>query len=145
MPRTAAARPRGPRSTSGRSLCVFRGDLWQDRRELQSLDTQRRDRKLKQTAVRTQLNELRGAGGKSYKTITVRVAVTQPGKLDIALKYAVPGASWRPRIDARLRAADRAVELTYFGLVRNGTGEDWSDIALTLLLRVRASAAARRN
>ena len=100
--------------------------------ELQSLDTQREDLKLKQTAVAQQLNELRGAGGKSYKTITVRVAVTQPGKLDIALKYAVPGASWAPSYDARLRAADRAVELTYFGLVRNGTGEDWSDIALTL-------------
>jgi uncharacterized protein (TIGR02231 family) len=100
--------------------------------ELQSLDAQREDLKLKQTAVEQQLNELRGAGGKSYKTVTVRVAVTQPGKLDIALKYAVPGASWAPSYDARLRAADRAVELTYFGLVRNGTGEDWSNIALTL-------------
>jgi uncharacterized protein (TIGR02231 family) len=100
--------------------------------ELQSLDAQREDLKLKQTAVEQQLTELRGAGGKSYKTITVRVAVTQPGKLDIALKYAVPGASWAPSYDARLRAADRAVELTYFGLVRNDTGEDWSDIALTL-------------
>ena len=100
--------------------------------ELQSLDTQREELKLKAAALEQQLNELRGAGGKSYKTVTVRVAVTQPGRLEVALKYAVPGASWAPSYDARLHAAERAVELTYFGLVRNGTGEDWNDIALTL-------------
>jgi uncharacterized protein (TIGR02231 family) len=100
--------------------------------ELQSLDTQREDLKAKQTALEQQLNELRGTGGKSFKTVTVRVAVTEPGRLDLSLKYAVPGASWAPSYDARLRVAERAVELAYFGLVRNGTGEDWNDIALTL-------------
>ena len=100
--------------------------------ELQSLDTQREDLKAKQTAVEEQLNELRGARGKSFKSVTVRVAVTTPGRLDVTLRYAVPGASWAPSYDARLHAADRAVELSYFGLVRNGTGEDWNDIALTL-------------
>jgi len=100
--------------------------------ELQSLDNQREELKAKQTALEQQLNELRGAGGKSYKTITVRVAVTEPGRLDLTLKYAVPGASWAPSYDARLHAAERAVELSYFGLVRNGTGEDWENIALTL-------------
>ncbi|HUL53337.1 MAG TPA: mucoidy inhibitor MuiA family protein [Opitutaceae bacterium] len=100
--------------------------------ELQSLDTQREDLKTKQAALEEQLNQLRGDHGKSYKTVTVRVAVTQPGRLDLTLKYAVPGANWAPSYDARLRAADRAVELSYFGLVRNATGEDWNDIALTL-------------
>jgi len=100
--------------------------------EQQSLDNQREDLKAKQTALEQQLNEVRGARGKSYKTVTVRVAVTEPGRLDVTLKYAVPGASWAPSYDARLHAAERAVELSYFGLVRNGTGEDWNDIALTL-------------
>ena len=100
--------------------------------ELQSLDNQRGELKAKQAALEQQLNELRGAGGRSYKTVTVRVAVTEPGRLDVTLKYAVPGASWAPSYDARLHAAERAVELSYFGLVRNATGEDWSDIALTL-------------
>ena len=100
--------------------------------EMQSLDAQREDLKLKQTAAEQQLNELRGAGGRSFKTVTVRVAVSAPGRLELVLKYAVPGASCAPAYDARLRTADRAVELAYFGLVRNGTGEDWNNIALTL-------------
>ncbi|MFT3868961.1 MAG: mucoidy inhibitor MuiA family protein [Nibricoccus sp.] len=44
----------------------------------------------------------------------------------------MPGASWIPSYDARLRADERAVELTYFGIVRQNTGEDWKNIALTL-------------
>jgi uncharacterized protein (TIGR02231 family) len=100
--------------------------------ELQALDSQREDLKARQAALEQQLGELRGTGGKSYKTVTVRVAVTGPGRLELTLKYAVPGASWAPSYDARLRAAERAVELAYFGLVRNGTGEDWNVIALTL-------------
>jgi uncharacterized protein (TIGR02231 family) len=100
--------------------------------ELQSLDSQREDLKVKEAAIGQQLDELRGTGGKSFKTVTVRVAVSEPGKLDVALKYAVPAASWAPSYDARLRATERAVELGYFGLVRNGTGEDWSEIALIL-------------
>ena len=100
--------------------------------ELQSLDEQREDFKAKQTALEQQLNELRGARGKSFKTVTVRVAVTAPGTLDLSLRYAVPGAGWAPSYDARLHVAERAVELSYFGLVRNSTGEDWNDVALTL-------------
>ncbi len=100
--------------------------------DLQSLDTQREDLKAKQAALEQQLNELQGGGAKSVKAITVRVAVTAPGRLELTLKYAVPGATWTPAYDARLRSADRAVELAYFGLVRNGTGEDWNAIALTL-------------
>jgi len=100
--------------------------------ELQSLDTQREDLKAKQEALEQQVAELRGGSGKSVKTVTVRVAVTAPGRLELTLNYAVPGATWTPSYDARLRAADRAVDLSYFGLVRNATGEEWNAVALTL-------------
>jgi uncharacterized protein (TIGR02231 family) len=100
--------------------------------EIQSLDNQREDLKRKQAALEQQLNELRGARGRSLKNVTVRVAVAAAGRLEVALKYAVPGASWVPSYDARLRTAGRTIELTYYGMVRNGTGEDWSDVALTL-------------
>jgi uncharacterized protein (TIGR02231 family) len=64
--------------------------------------------------------------------VTVRVAVAAAGRLEVALKYAVPGAAWVPSYDARLHADDREVELAYYGMVRNATGEDWENIALTL-------------
>jgi len=100
--------------------------------EQQKLDVDREPLQAKQTALEQQLNQLRGARGKQSKTITIRLSLTTPGKLDVALQYAVPAASWTPSYDARLRSADRAIDLSYFGIVRNGTGEDWTDVALTL-------------
>ncbi len=96
------------------------------------LDTQREALQAKIEAVQQQLNELRGAGSRSVKTVTVRLAAATTGQLVLTLSYSVPGAVWAPAYDARLRTDERAVELTYFGVVRNNTGEDWKDVALTL-------------
>jgi len=97
-----------------------------------ALDEQREELQNKINTVQNQLNELRGAGGKAFKTVTVRVAAAQAGSLDVSLSYTVPGASWVPSYDARLVSAERTVQLDYFGLVRQNTGEDWKDVALTL-------------
>jgi uncharacterized protein (TIGR02231 family) len=97
-----------------------------------ALDEQREDLQNKITTAQNQLNELRGAGGRAFKTVTVRVAAAQAGSLDVALSYAVPGASWVPSYDARVASADHAVQLDYFGIVRQNTGEDWKDVSLTL-------------
>jgi uncharacterized protein (TIGR02231 family) len=102
--------------------------------ERQKLETDREELQAKLTALEAQLGELRGraGAGRSYKTVTVRVAAANAGALDLTLAYAVPGASWTPAYDARLRGEERAVELSYFGLVRQNTGEDWKSVALTL-------------
>ena len=100
--------------------------------EVQSLDERRSDLKGKKGALELQLGNLRGAQGKSVKNVAVRLSAPAAGRLEIALRYAVPGATWMPSYDARMHTEDRAVDLTYYGLVRNATGEDWSNIALTL-------------
>jgi uncharacterized protein (TIGR02231 family) len=101
-------------------------------REIQDLDKQREELNAGKTAIERQLNELRGAGGRSQKNVTVRVDATGAGNLTLAVSYTVPNASWMPSYDARLRSAARTVELTYFGVVRQNTGEDWTNVALTL-------------
>lgn len=100
--------------------------------ERATLDEQREDLQNKINTVQNQLNELRGTGGKAFKTVTVRVAAAQAGSLDVSLAYTVPGASWAPSYDARVASSERLVQLDYFGIVRQGTGEDWKDVALTL-------------
>ncbi len=97
-----------------------------------ALDEQREELQNKLTMVQSQLNELRGAGGRAYKTVTVRVSAAQAGNLEVALSYTVPGASWSPSYDARVLSTEHAVALGYFGLVRQSTGEEWKDVALTL-------------
>ncbi|MBK8856846.1 MAG: mucoidy inhibitor MuiA family protein [Opitutaceae bacterium] len=100
--------------------------------ERTTLDEQREEVQNKINTVQAQLNELRGAGGRGYKSVTVRVAAEKAGSLDVALSYTVPGASWSPSYDARVLSTERAVALGYFGIVRQNTGEDWKDVALTL-------------
>ena len=100
--------------------------------EIVALDDQREVLAAKQTALERQLAQLRGSGGKSYKTVTIRLDATTAGNLDLALGYAVHGASWTPSYDVRANSNDAGIALSYFGLVRQNTGEDWKDIALTL-------------
>ncbi|MBC8011348.1 MAG: mucoidy inhibitor MuiA family protein [Burkholderiales bacterium] len=100
----------------------------------QKLDLDRNALAEKISAAENQLNELRGKqpGRRATKVVTVRLATAAAGKLDVSLSYGLPGASWAPAYDARLSSEKRQVQLDAFGLVRNSTGEDWKDVALTL-------------
>jgi uncharacterized protein (TIGR02231 family) len=99
-----------------------------------NLDIERSALIEKIAAAEAQLSDLRGRqpARRATKTVTVRLAAAAAGKLDLSLAYALPGASWAPAYDARLRSEKRQVRLDAFGLVRNATGEDWTDVALTL-------------
>ncbi|HXC02291.1 MAG TPA: mucoidy inhibitor MuiA family protein [Opitutaceae bacterium] len=100
--------------------------------EQQSLGTQRDDIDTKIAAVEKQLADLSGANGHSVKHITVHLTAASPGHIELALSYAVPEASWSPSYDARVLSTDQAVQLGYFGVVHQRTGEDWTNVDLTL-------------
>ncbi|MGE8685970.1 MAG: mucoidy inhibitor MuiA family protein [Achromobacter sp.] len=83
-------------------------------------------------ALQNELGQLQTALGRRTKTVTLRVNLARAGRLDLSLSYAVAGARWTPAYDARLRLADRSVDLGYFGVIRQNTGEDWNNVKLTL-------------
>lgn len=83
-------------------------------------------------ALQSQLDVLQGQLTRRSKTVTLRVNLARAGKVDLAVSYAVGGARWTPAYDARLRPADRTVDLGYFGVIRQNTGEDWNNVKLTL-------------
>ena len=83
-------------------------------------------------ALQNELGQLQNALGRRTKTVTLRVNLARAGKVDLNLSYAVAGARWTPAYDARLRLADRSVDLGYFGVIRQNTGEDWNNVKLTL-------------
>lgn len=97
-----------------------------------ALDEQRTELQRRIAAAQAQLNELHGSGGRATKSVTVRVSASVAGSLDLTLGYTVPGATWSPTYDVRVLGGERAVQVGYFGLVRQATGEDWKDVDLTL-------------
>ncbi len=81
--------------------------------------------------VRNELNQMR-TGQRSTYQVTVPLEVKAPTRLTIELSYQVPNASWSPLYDARLETETGALALLQYGAVHQNTGEDWTDIALTL-------------
>jgi uncharacterized protein (TIGR02231 family) len=100
-------------------------------------------RKIDRSIVRKkrELNQIR-TGRKASVTAQVNVALSAPTRLRLELSYQLPGASWRPLYDARLDSESAKVGLTQIGEVRQRTGEDWSEVQLTLST-ARPAASAR--
>jgi uncharacterized protein (TIGR02231 family) len=88
-----------------------------------------------------ELGQIR-TGRKASVTARVKVALSAPARLRLELSYQLSGASWRPLYDARLESETATVGLTQIGEVRQRTGEDWSEVQLTLST-ARPAASAR--
>jgi len=101
--------------------------------QLQALDRELAQLQAQITAHQNQLDELPALPSRrSVKTATLRIQAAQPGDLDIELRYTTPQASWRPAYDAHVSTTESRVQLGYFAQVRQTTGEDWENVALTL-------------
>jgi uncharacterized protein (TIGR02231 family) len=83
-------------------------------------------------AKQRELAQLNGRRGPDRLAATVDLTLPEPGEFTLELSYVVPGASWTPQYDVRVDTERREVRLTYQGLVRQNTGEDWQHVALTL-------------
>ena len=98
------------------------------------LAVRRRDLERRLQKMQSELDQLRGAGGRERYTAVVEVEVTQAGELAVELTYLVAGAGWQPLYDMRLldKEGQPALEVSYLAQVSQRTGEDWRDVALTL-------------
>ncbi|MCK4648389.1 mucoidy inhibitor MuiA family protein, partial [bacterium] len=92
----------------------------------------RRELKVKTKALERELAKIRGGRILEDKSVLVTIEVTRMGILDLELSYVILGARWYPLYDARGQVATKEVELTYYGVVSQKTGEDWKDVILTL-------------
>ncbi|MBW1880208.1 MAG: mucoidy inhibitor MuiA family protein [Deltaproteobacteria bacterium] len=66
------------------------------------------------------------------KRVRVDLDLEAPDELTVALRYQVWGASWTPSYNARLDQSGGRVELEYYGVVTQTTGEEWVDAELLL-------------
>ena len=54
------------------------------------------------------------------------------GKYTLKLTYVITGAQWRPLYDIRADLNDKKIDLTYYAMVKQSTGEDWNNVRLYL-------------
>ncbi|TFK22941.1 mucoidy inhibitor A [Coprinopsis marcescibilis] len=65
---------------------------------------------------------------------SIGVFADRSGEVEVALIYAVSNASWVATYDIRvdMAAKDKPVDLIYKGAITQNTGEDWTDVPISL-------------
>ena len=100
--------------------------------ELHSIEIKKAKLQDKINAANQRLNDLRSQQNKTKKRIVVRIDVAKAGSMTFDCSYLVSQASWQPLYDARVDADKKKMNLTYYGMVKQSTGENWDNVQLTL-------------
>jgi uncharacterized protein (TIGR02231 family) len=111
-------------------------------KEALGYDIALRDLQPKRKALQEELNRLQGSGSKSQKEVLVAVKASSAATAKLTLNYNMMNASWQPLYDARVNTKDGGIDLAYYGVVRQQTGEDWTNVRLALST-ARPSVGAR--
>jgi uncharacterized protein (TIGR02231 family) len=91
--------------------------------------------------LQLELEQVRSQGSKERLEAHVNVEAAADTDMDVSLTYQTLGARWQPIYDARLDTGSGQLDLEQYGSVSQTTGEDWSDVALTLSTAQPASGA----
>ena len=91
-----------------------------------------RDLSNKLDALRKELNQISGGVRKLKRSIIVDLEVLKPQAFDLKVSYLVRNVSWQPIYDARADFAKSEVEFISYGLLTQSTGEDWTDVEMSL-------------
>lgn len=99
---------------------------------LEAVNLRMREITERKMALERERNELRRPQSLMKRSIVVNVEGIKQGTLNLEVTFLVKGASWYPVYDARADFKNERVVLDNFAMVRQNTGEDWTDIDLTL-------------
>lgn len=120
----------------------YSGELTRLSKETQAVDIARRDLLPKKQALEEELGRLQGSGAKAQKEVLVAVKASNAATAKLTVSYNMMNASWQPLYDARVNTKDGGIDLSYYGVVRQQTGEDWNNVKLALST-ARPSVGAR--
>ena len=84
------------------------------------------------TKIQQQLSEVSTKNTKASGEIVVTVMAKEAGVAKLGLSYIVNNASWYPTYDLRVTDISKPMYLKYKANVLQGSGEDWTNVKLTL-------------
>lgn len=76
--------------------------------------------------------DIQGGLGIEKKTVVVTVSAKEKTSFEVELSYVVPQAMWTISYDAKAYPSKGQFSLISYGNVRQWTGEDWTDVRLSL-------------
>jgi uncharacterized protein (TIGR02231 family) len=81
--------------------------------------------------LESQLNQV-ATGNTTSRTATLHVKTDKATDLSLTLNYQIQGAGWMPVYDAELNSETGKLNLKTLAEIRQSTGEDWANVAVTL-------------
>jgi hypothetical protein len=93
------------------------------------------------TLLQRQRNELTGGSARSLREAVVFVDAPPAGG-QVRLRYLVDGATWSPSYNVRAGEDRKAIAVEYNAAVEQMSGEDWSNVAMTLSTATPSLVAA---
>lgn len=82
--------------------------------------------------LRQQLQQIQTPSPKESFSLSVAIEPGGAGNFELEVSYVVSSASWTPLYDLRVSTSSHCINLTYLAEVTQNTGEDWTDVSLTL-------------
>ncbi len=100
--------------------------------EIRTLDKKKSELQQKKTQLQNQINQLSGYGKLSRKQVVLAVSVSRAGSMKFDLNYVITGAKWYPVYDVRVSPDDKSVEMVYYAMIAQNTGEDWKNVQMSI-------------
>lgn len=88
--------------------------------------------KLEQQIVASEHRKLQSYNQASSRTVKLKVFAETSASGNVNISYGVSQASWRPSYDILVDASNKKTQLVAYGVVSQQTGEDWSNVPVTL-------------
>jgi uncharacterized protein (TIGR02231 family) len=106
--------------------------LAENARKIREVSVKLRELAPKLAAKTRELSEKRAGERLEQKTVTLALDAAVAGRVGVELSYLLPGAMWFPAYDVRADAEKGEMELAYYGVIQQATGEVWTGVELTL-------------
>lgn len=83
-------------------------------------------------ALRNELGQITSGVKRVKRTIVVDLEAVKPAEVKLDVTYLVNDANWESVYDARASFEEGNIELISYGVIVQRTGEDWTDVDITL-------------
>ena len=107
-----------------------------------TMELEKRASQPKRAKLQNEMARLMGGEPTVQREVLVSIRSEGATSARVSVSYVVPGASWVPVYDARARVEASRIDLGYYAMVRQQTGEEWKDVKLSLST-ARPSVGAR--
>ena len=101
-------------------------------KEIADIELLIREAQKKLDVLSRELNGITSFDHQQKISIVVDLEVVRSGDLNLKIAYRVSEASWYPIYDARADFTKSEVELVFFGMVKQSSGDEWKDVEMLL-------------